>query len=130
MKYESISRNLEDVIGECLVSIIVAMILFAGWKLDNSGLVLIEIEPDRVFSLCTVIISAQIAFIGIAYSLITINSGFQNSQKYDITITDYLLRKKYLFLNQRNILFLEVIILVASIICMVFELFYSVCSLF
>lgn len=130
MKFESISRNWEDVIRECLVSIIVAMILFAGWKLDNSGLVLIEIEPDRVFSLCTVIISAQIAFIGIAYSLITINSGFQNSQKYGITITDYLLRKKYLFLNQRNILFLEIIILVASIICMVFELFYSVCSLF
>lgn len=130
MKYEFISRNWTDIIKEFIVSIIVVFILLTGWKLDNSGYILINLEPNRVFSLCSLIISAQIAFIGIAYSLITINSGFQNAQKFGISITDYLLRKKYLFLNQRNVLFLEVIILVASICCFVFELFYSVCSLF
>lgn len=130
MKGEGISRDWTDILREVILSIIALIILFLGWILDFLGIVLIEIDSERVFSLCTVIISAQIAFIGIAYSLITINSSFQNTQKFGICIIDYMVRKKYLFLNQRNILFIEVIMLVASICCMIFEFFYSTCSLF
>ena len=130
MKKERLIRNKKSIYKEFIVLIITVIVLFIGIGLDFSNYILIEIESDKIFSLCSIIITSQIAITGIIYSLITINANFQNNQKYGVRILEYLMLYKYYFLNQKNILIIEMILLLASFCFFIIEWVNTVFCIF
>lgn len=98
------------------------VILLAGGiaEIINKRFCIIVIEAGSFNGICTSIVGVQASVSVVTFSLISVFSNFHTTERYGIHVVRYLIKYRNKVLNQSNVFFLEMILLVISVVHLFF----------
>lgn len=105
---------------EIIILIVSIVLLVTGVVIDSLGICLVEIEASSFNGICTTMVSVQATVSVVIFSLVSIFSSFQTTEKYGISVVRYLIKYRNKTLNQSNIFLIEMCLLLASVVCLFF----------
>ena len=86
----------------------------------------IEIEVDSFSGICTSVVGVQATVSVVIFTMVIMLSSFLNKERYGIPVIRYLIKYRNKVLNQSNIFYFVMILLVVSSI----SLFYGWINIF
>lgn len=119
--YSKIKRDKRLSVYESVTLFCVFIILCIGLFLDHSNIGKIEISPERFNGICNTLVSIQASVSLVGFSLISILTGFHEKEIYGMPIVRYLVKYRYRILNQKGVLFFNLVLLIISAICILVE---------
>ncbi|MGN1190848.1 MAG: hypothetical protein ACI4SL_10700 [Candidatus Ornithospirochaeta sp.] len=105
---------------EIIILIVSIVLLVSGVVIDSLGISLVEIEASSFNGICTTMVSVQATVSVVIFSLVSIFSSFQTTEKYGISVVRYLIKYRNKTLNQSNIFLIEMCLLLVSVVCLFF----------
>ena len=105
---------------EIIILSVSFVLLVTGVVIDSLGICLVEIEASSFNGICTTMVSVQATVSVVIFSLVSIFSSFQTTEKYGISVVRYLIKYRNKTLNQSNIFLIEMCLLLASVVCLFF----------
>ena len=105
---------------ERLVLAAAFVILSVGICIELFNLSFVAIESDSFNGLCTTIVGVQSTVSVVIFSMVTMFSSFLKKERYGIPVIRYLIKYRNKVLNQSNIFYFVMILLVVSSISLFF----------
>lgn len=116
-----IKRNRRLDVKELVTLVCVFLILCIGLSLDYFNIGIIKISPERFNGICNTFVSIQASVSLVGFSLISILTSFHEKEMFGMPVVRYLVKYRYRILNQKGVLFFDLILLIISAACLLGE---------